>query len=60
MLITGSEDVLTPPENSRFMARLIPRSTLIEITGAGHGLMYQYPDTFLKYVEDFLRTAPLT
>ncbi|MFZ5428059.1 MAG: alpha/beta fold hydrolase [Thermodesulfobacteriota bacterium] len=58
-LITGSEDLLTPPENSRFMARLIPRSTLIEIQGAGHGLMYQYPDTFLKHVEDFLRAGAL-
>ncbi len=54
LLVSGSEDVLSPPVNSRFMAGRIPRCLHIDIQGAGHGLMYQSPDTFRKYAVDFL------
>ncbi|MFC1461246.1 alpha/beta fold hydrolase [Verrucomicrobiota bacterium] len=54
LLITGSEDILTPPENSHMMVGKIPDVTLKEVEGAGHGLMYQYPEEFAAIVLNFL------
>lgn len=54
LLVTGTEDVLTPPQNSTMMAASIPGSWLARFEGAGHGLMYQYPlrlaDTVLVFL----------
>lgn len=55
LLITGSEDVIPPPINSFNMAKIIPCAKVVEIKGAGHGLMYQYPAKFTKAVLDFLK-----
>lgn len=38
LIVSGTADVLVPPENARILARLIPNSALIEIAGAGHAL----------------------
>jgi pimeloyl-ACP methyl ester carboxylesterase len=54
LLITGTEDILTPPQNSLILANRIPLTWLVQIKGAGHGLMYQYPEEFLKTVFLFL------
>ena len=35
---------LTLPPNFVLLKERIPGSWLIQINGAGHGLMYQYPD----------------
>ena len=53
-LVTGTEDVIVPPENSRIIGERIPGSQLAEIPGAGHGLMYQCPDRFCECVLEFL------
>jgi len=55
LLITGTEDVLTPPQNSLILAKRIPLTWLVQIKGAGHGLMYQYPEEFVKTVFLFLQ-----
>lgn len=55
LLITGSEDLIPPPVNSFNMAKKIPTARVVEIKGAGHGLMYQYPAKFTKAVLDFLK-----
>jgi pimeloyl-ACP methyl ester carboxylesterase len=56
LLITGDMDILTPPGNSLVMASEISHSWFVQIEGAGHGLMYQYPDKFVRIVEVFLKT----
>ncbi len=38
LIVSGTTDVLVPPENARILASLIPNSELIEIDGAGHAL----------------------
>lgn len=38
LIVSGTTDVLVPPENARILASLIPHSELIEIAGAGHAL----------------------
>ncbi|HWQ20385.1 MAG TPA: alpha/beta hydrolase [Methanotrichaceae archaeon] len=54
LLIVGTEDRIAPPENSLIMAERIPGSWLVRFRGAGHGLMYQYPDEFSRIVTDFI------
>ena len=54
LVITGTDDVIVPPVNSRIISGQISGSQLIEIHGAGHGLMYQLPDCFSERVLVFL------
>lgn len=54
LLITGDQDVLTPPGNSLVIAGQVPHSWIVRIRGGGHGLMYQYPDAFSTIVLTFL------
>jgi len=54
LLVTGTDDIIVPAVNSRIMSGQIPGSHLIEISGAGHGLMYQVPDEFSNFILDFL------
>jgi pimeloyl-ACP methyl ester carboxylesterase len=53
LVITGTDDIIVPPVNSRIMSRQIPGAELVEIPGAGHGLMYQLPDQFCTLVLGF-------
>lgn len=54
LVVTGTEDVIAPPENSFILAQRINVSWLVQFEGAGHGLMYQYPDRLAKIVADFI------
>jgi len=56
LIITGTDDVTSPSENSLILAQKIPGAWLVQIQGRGHGLMYQYPDNFSRIVLDFLET----
>jgi pimeloyl-ACP methyl ester carboxylesterase len=39
------------------LAQNIPGAWLIQIKGAGHGLMYQYPQLFTRTLETFLENT---
>jgi pimeloyl-ACP methyl ester carboxylesterase len=54
LVITGTDDIVIPPANSSVISRRIPGALLLEIPGAGHGLMYQFPDRFSDCVLKFL------
>lgn len=54
LIITGTEDVLIPPENSRILAEAIPNSRLVEIEGAGHGLQAMFPERVAAEAAAFL------
>ena len=54
LVITGSEDVLIPPDNSRILAEAIPDSRLVEFEGGGHGLFVQFPERAAEEVLAFL------
>lgn len=56
MVVTGTEDVIAPPENAFILASKIPGSWLVQFKGAGHGLMYQYPGKLAKIIVTFLDT----
>lgn len=54
LVVTGTDDVIIPPVNSRTLADRITGARLVEFPGAGHGLMYQCPREFGKLVREFL------
>ena len=54
LLITGSEDVNTPWQNSLIMIELIRAAWLVQLEGGGHGVMYQYPENFSRILLTFL------
>jgi len=39
------------------LAQRINVSWLVQFEGAGHGLMYQYPDRLAKIVADFIELS---
>src|SRR5918994_1798699 len=53
LVITGTQDITSPPANSVRLAEKIPGAWLVQIEGGGHGLMFQYPDKFAEVVETF-------
>lgn len=57
LIITGAEDVAVPAANSLILVQKIPGAWLVQMKGAGHGLMYQYPEQFSEIVKTFLSTT---
>jgi len=55
LLLCGTEDVVVPPKNSVELAQIIPNSWLIQVDGAGHGLMYQDPKSTVEIIKIFLK-----
>ena len=53
-VITGTEDITSPPINSLKIAEKIPGAWLIQIQGGGHGVMQQYPQVVDRIIETFL------
>jgi 3-oxoadipate enol-lactonase len=54
LVITGSQDALTPIGDAEELAELIPLAQLVELRGAAHGLMVEAPNVFNDAVLDFL------
>jgi pimeloyl-ACP methyl ester carboxylesterase len=57
LLIVGDQDILAPPGNSFFIGERVPSAWVVQVRGAGHGLMYQYPGEFTAIVRTFLDQA---
>lgn len=54
LVLTGAEDILIPPENSRIIAERIPGAKLIEYESAGHAFIVQAGEAFIKDLLEFL------
>jgi 3-oxoadipate enol-lactonase len=54
LVLTGTDDPLIPPQNSRMLAQRIPGAKLIEYEGSSHGFMSQARDAFIKDLLYFL------
>ena len=59
LVITGSEDALVPPENSRVLAERIPNAQLRSIDGGGHLFVVEQPQQFNEAVLGFLDSLSL-
>jgi pimeloyl-ACP methyl ester carboxylesterase len=44
VVVTGDEDILIPPHNSRLLARLIPGAHLEVVRSCGHAIPASDPD----------------
>lgn len=54
LVITGSQDALTPIGDAEELTEMIPYAQLVELRGAAHGLMVESPNGFNDIVLDFL------
>ncbi len=54
LVITGNEDVITPPANSRIIAQAIRGARLLLLPRAGHSFLFQKPALVARTVLDFL------
>jgi len=54
LVITGSQDLLTPIGDAEELAEMIPGSRLFELRGAAHGLMVEAPNAFNRAILEFL------
>jgi 3-oxoadipate enol-lactonase len=50
LVVTGRDDIVVPPDNSRLLAHRIPDATLEIIPDVGHGFLWEQPD----YLVDLL------
>ena len=54
LVITGSQDALTPVGDAEEIAELIPGSRLVIVSGAAHGVMAEAPNAYNDTVLRFL------
>jgi len=54
LIITGSQDALTPVGDAEELAELIAGSRLVVVSGAAHGVMAEAPNAFNDTVLRFL------
>lgn len=57
LVITGSQDALTPLGDAEELAELVPRAELVVLSGVAHGLMVEAPASFNDAVLRFLERA---
>ena len=55
LVITGSDDKIVAPDNSRILAERIPRAELAVLPGAGHGYLVEKAEESNAIVLEFLR-----
>ena len=54
LVVTGSEDILIPPENSRLLTEKLPCASLEVLEGAGHNFFFEKPEATVALVTSFL------
>ncbi len=54
LIITGTDDIAVPADNSLVLTQKIPGPWLVQSEGAGHALVSQYPNEFNKILQTFL------
>ena len=57
LILTGTEDILTPPENSFILGERINGLWVVQMKGGGHGVMYQYPAEMSAIIRTFIETT---
>jgi len=54
LVVGSSEDLLTPPKYSEYLAASIPGAQLVLLDGAGHMMALERPDQLVKAISRFL------
>lgn len=60
LVLSGAEDVLTPPWQSVEIAELIPNAHLKVLPRGSHGMIMEYPEDTLAAITAFLKTSAET
>ena len=55
LIITGTEDIIVPAENSLILAEAIGGSWLVRLKDGGHGAIYQFPERIADLLIAFLK-----
>jgi pimeloyl-ACP methyl ester carboxylesterase len=55
LVITGKEDRMMPPVNSKLLAEAIPGARLYMVEGAGHSFFLEKPEEVNRIIMDFLK-----
>lgn len=55
LILSGTQDVLSPVQNAVMIATTIPGAWLVQIPDAGHGVLFQDPEYSAYLVELFLQ-----
>ncbi|OLL27595.1 alpha/beta hydrolase [Burkholderia sp. SRS-W-2-2016] len=55
LVTNGDDDRMIPTQNSFALAAGLPNATLIVYPNSGHGALFQYADTYVAHVREFLR-----
>ena len=55
LVVCGTQDRMTPPKYSQFLASGLPNATLVLIDGAGHMVMVEKPDEVNRALREFLQ-----
>lgn len=56
LLVWGNQDTITPPFVGEKFQELLPNAQLIKMDKCGHAPMMEHPDTFNRYLQNFLET----
>ncbi len=54
LVVQGFNDEMIPVRNSYWLAEHLPNAVLIAYPDAGHGSLFQYPESFTKHAASFL------
>lgn len=54
LMIAGTHDAISPPEEMREWAKLIPKSRFVEISGAGHMSVLENPEAANAAIREFV------
>jgi pimeloyl-ACP methyl ester carboxylesterase len=57
LLLVGAQDLLTPPEHSRRMLRVLPGAELVELDPGGHLVILEHPDDVNGHLFDLFDRA---
>jgi len=54
VVVQGFDDEMIPVRNSYWLAENLPNAVLLVYPDAGHGSLFQYPESFCKHAAAFL------
>jgi pimeloyl-ACP methyl ester carboxylesterase len=57
LVLTGDDDPIVPPGNSRILASMVPGSRLVVVPGGGHLMLFDSPAEVAPHVSAFLGGA---
>ena len=57
LVVNGVHDEMIPVSNSYRLSENLPNAVLLTYPDAGHGSLFQYPESFTRHVAAFLSSA---